>query len=253
MEETLNISSTEPGIQKCKNCGSIVSGKFCPECGQSTDTRRFSAKTIVHDFMHGFLHIDHILAHTLKALLTKPGVTLRGYLHGERVRYANPFTMILVFGALTSLLMGKVNMESLIVDLNITAKQFVDTESWNFSVKHFTYRVILGIPVYALVSRFFYFKKPFNYTEHLIVNTFIRAMADVFIVIAALILILVQQDTAVLVVKLIVIFVILLYYGWSFSRLFDGRVTVFGFLKGFVCALLSLSIELFLLSLLIMD
>ncbi len=249
----MNISGTELEIKKCKNCGNIISGNYCPECGQRTDTRRFSAKTIIHDFMHGFLHIDHILGHTLKELLINPGETLRSYLLGKRIRYANPFTMILVFGALTSVLMRKVNMESLIVDLNITAKQFVDAESWNFSVKHFTYRVILGIPVYALVSRIFYFKKPFNYTEHLIVNTFIRAMADVFLVIAALILILIHQDAAVLVVKLIVIFVILLYYGWSFSGLFDGRITIAGFLKGFACALLSLAIELFLLSLLIMD
>lgn len=251
MEDSTNVTGHE--IKTCKNCGRIVSSKFCAECGQRTDTERFTARNIVHDFMHGFLHIDHILGRTIKALLTNPGETLRDYLYGKRIRYANPFTMILVFGALTSLLMRKVNMESLIVDLNITAKQFVDAESWNFSVKHFSYRVILGIPVYALVSRIFYFKKPFNYTEHLIVNTFIRAVADVFIVVAAVILLLVQQDTAVLVVKLIVILVILLYYGWSFSDLFDSHVTVTGFLKGFACALLSLAIELFLLSLLIMD
>lgn len=250
MEEGINITGVE--IKKCKNCGSVVSGKFCSECGQRTDTKRFTAMNMIHDFMHGFLHIDNVLGLTLKKLLTNPGKTLRDYLYGKRIRYANPFTMILVFGALTSLLMRKVNMESLIVDLNITAKQFVDAESWNFSVKHFSYRVILGIPVYALVSRFFYFKKPFNYTEHLIVNTFVRVVADVFIVVAALILLLVQQDTAVLVIKLIVVLVILLYYGWSFSGLFDSRITVAGFLKGFACALMSLAIELFLLSLLIM-
>lgn len=251
MDETTNI--TGPELKKCKNCDSIVSGNFCHECGQGTNTERFTSMNMFHEFLHGFLHIEHGLGHTVKELLINPGEVLSGYLHGKRVRYANPFTMIIIFGALTSLLMSKVNMDSLLVDLHITAKDFVNTHSWQYSVQHFSYRILLGIPLYALISRIFYYNKPYNYTEHLITNTFLRAMADLFLVIGATSLIFVHDAKTIVVVKLIVVAIILLYYAWSFAGLFETRISLSGFLKGFACGLLSLVIELFILSFLIMS
>ncbi|MEQ5788497.1 DUF3667 domain-containing protein [Erythrobacter sp. NFXS35] len=85
---------TAPAPSQCANCGAMVSGHYCAQCGQKADVHR-SLAAIGHDIMHGVLHLDGKLWHTLPLLAFKPGKLTRRYIEGERAKFVSPMAMFL--------------------------------------------------------------------------------------------------------------------------------------------------------------
>jgi hypothetical protein len=83
-----------PEPAACANCGAMVNGHFCAECGQKAHVHR-SLAAIIHDIMHGVLHLDGKLWNTLPLLAFKPGELTRRYIAGERARFVSPMAMFL--------------------------------------------------------------------------------------------------------------------------------------------------------------
>ena len=84
---------------KCLNCGTEFEGNFCPECGQSADTSRFTMKFISQNLLTAILSNDGGVWFTLKSLFTRPSAMVVEILNGKRKRYFSPFPML--FFALT--------------------------------------------------------------------------------------------------------------------------------------------------------
>ncbi len=82
------------GSSTCANCGAQVASRFCPECGQKAQLHR-SLAAIGHDIMHGVLHLDGKLWHTLPLLAFRPGTLTRRYVDGERAKFVSPMAMFL--------------------------------------------------------------------------------------------------------------------------------------------------------------
>jgi hypothetical protein len=99
--ETPAITQTEPEVQTgpkithCLNCDTEFEGKFCPECGQSADTGRFTMKFIWENLLAAFLSKDGGVWFTLKNLFTRPGAMIVEILNGKRRRYFSPFPMLI--------------------------------------------------------------------------------------------------------------------------------------------------------------
>ena len=83
----------EPG-DECLNCGAALQGAFCHSCGQKAHIHR-SISGILHDLMHGVLHLDGKLWETLPLLVFKPGKLTRDYIEGKRARHVSPMAMFL--------------------------------------------------------------------------------------------------------------------------------------------------------------
>jgi hypothetical protein len=79
---------------ECLNCGSVVTGHYCGQCGQKAHVHR-SLSAIGHDIMHGVLHLDGKLWNTLPLLTFKPGKLTRRYIAGERAKFVSPMAMFL--------------------------------------------------------------------------------------------------------------------------------------------------------------
>ena len=86
---------TEPKITHCLNCDTEFEGKFCPECGQSAETGRFTMKFIWENLLAAFLSKDGGIWFTLKNLFTRPGAMIVEILNGKRRRYFSPFPMLI--------------------------------------------------------------------------------------------------------------------------------------------------------------
>ncbi|MEL7189212.1 MAG: hypothetical protein AAGK17_06630, partial [Pseudomonadota bacterium] len=52
---------------ECANCGAMVTGAYCSQCGQKRKIHR-TLTAIGHDLMHGVLHLDGKLIKTLPLL-----------------------------------------------------------------------------------------------------------------------------------------------------------------------------------------
>jgi Protein of unknown function (DUF3667) len=82
------------GPVTCANCETVFAGHYCPTCGQKAHIHR-SLAAIGHDIMHGVLHLDGKLWHTLPLLTFKPGALTRRYIAGERAKFVSPMAMFL--------------------------------------------------------------------------------------------------------------------------------------------------------------
>ena len=82
------------GEASCSNCGAAVSANFCAQCGQKVHLHR-TLSAIGHDLIHGVLHLDGKLWHTLPLLAFKPGALTRRYIDGQRARFVSPMAMFL--------------------------------------------------------------------------------------------------------------------------------------------------------------
>ena len=81
----------------CLNCNFDVDNKFCPSCGQKTDTHRIVMKHFVmHDLLHGVWHLEKGILFTLKETIIRPGQAALDYINGKRVRYYNVFYLALL-------------------------------------------------------------------------------------------------------------------------------------------------------------
>ena len=82
------------GETECANCGTSFIGNYCPNCGQKAHIHR-TLTAIAHDLIHGVLHLDGKLSHTMPLLIFKPGKLTRRYIEGERAKFVSPISMFL--------------------------------------------------------------------------------------------------------------------------------------------------------------
>ena len=90
--------------KNCLNCGTLLRGPFCWQCGQRSHVHR-SVRGFMQDFLQGMLNFEGKFWHTLPMLAWRPGEMTRRYIAGERARFISPvalylFTVFAMFAAL---------------------------------------------------------------------------------------------------------------------------------------------------------
>ena len=105
---------------RCLNCGTVVTGAHCPQCGQAADVHVLSMKEVAGDVTHSLLHLDSRVWRTIRLLVRKPGELTREFVAGRHQMYIPPFRLYLavsiLYFALSALL-----PDSEIFDLSSTA------------------------------------------------------------------------------------------------------------------------------------
>ena len=90
--------------KNCLNCGTPLTGPYCPECGQKAHVHR-SVRGFLQDFVQGLFNFEGKIWHTLPMLAWRPGEMTRRYIAGERARFISPvalylFTVFAMFAVL---------------------------------------------------------------------------------------------------------------------------------------------------------
>lgn len=122
----------------CLNCGTIVAGKFCQQCGQENIEVKESFIQIVYHFIEDITHFDGKLIKTLQYLITKPGFLTKEYVTGKRASYIHPIRMYLFISAIFFLFIF--SGEQKIVD--------VDTKQTNSS------KIVFGDSTYGTIAAY---------------------------------------------------------------------------------------------------
>lgn len=181
-------------ITKCLNCGTEFEGKYCPECGQSADTKRFTVRFIFDNLLRAILSNDGGVWITLKSLFIRPGEMMLDIIHGKRKSYFSPFPMLFLTLSLYVIIFtftgsknndfgGFVNdspIELAVDTTNMTQEQ-IESQHMVHKIevlvakimkmysRHYTTFFILTIPVYLLSARVVYGKrnrKKYNWGEY---------------------------------------------------------------------------------------
>lgn len=162
----------------CLNCGEILTGSYCRACGQKADTRRVTMHGLLHEIPHAILHLDRGSFATLRGLARRPGQVINGWLEGQRARWFNPFTLVMVLGGLGALLYGNYPFRFHAPEGSISA---ADLEAYarfsRLSLRFFTLYWLAMLPAFALITWLSFAgvgpARRRGYGEHLVLNAFI--------------------------------------------------------------------------------
>src|SRR4051812_37409011 len=93
------------GETDCLNCGALLSGSYCHDCGQHAHVHR-TLSAFFHDFLHGVLHFEGKIWRTLPLLVWRPGELTRRYIEGQRATFVSPVALFLFSVFLMFAVMG---------------------------------------------------------------------------------------------------------------------------------------------------
>lgn len=100
LEKFISVSYQPERKEKdCLNCGTIVQGRYCQQCGQENIVTRQSFWSLIKHFVYDILHFDGKFFDTLKGLLLKPGWVPYQYASGKRQSFLDPIRMYLFTSA----------------------------------------------------------------------------------------------------------------------------------------------------------
>lgn len=90
------VESPEPSSEQCGNCGAVLTGPFCAQCGQAHHELRPSFGHLFEEIVEEIAHVDAKLPKTLWLLVSRPGFLSREYFAGRRARYIGPFKIYIL-------------------------------------------------------------------------------------------------------------------------------------------------------------
>ena len=120
---------------RCLNCGTVVGGRHCAQCGQAADAHVLSMKEVMGDVAHSLLHLDSRVWLTLKLLVRRPGELTREFIAGRHQSYIPPFRLYLaisiLYFALSALLpeSGLFDLDAPGADQDVVAPVIFDDEA----------------------------------------------------------------------------------------------------------------------------
>lgn len=169
-----------PLPSNCLNCGTPFGGEqsFCARCGQKTSTRRLTLHDIGHDLMHAFTHADHSVFSLVRSLAVHPGRVAREYVDGQRKKYFNPFTFLIIVVGIATLLMAATRF------LTFGA---VPTNPVSAFLQNHSNLIILGqVPLLAMFSLLLFRKERLHFAEHMVLTAYASGFRSIFFIVAVM-------------------------------------------------------------------
>jgi hypothetical protein len=85
-----------PPMIHCENCGALLTGRWCSQCGQAAIDYRRSFRHVIVDVLDSFLNWDSKFFATIVWLIIRPWHLTNEFLAGRRVRYLHPLRLYLL-------------------------------------------------------------------------------------------------------------------------------------------------------------
>jgi Protein of unknown function (DUF3667) len=188
----------ESGIKPlCVNCGRSIDASYCSHCGEKVlSDRDYSLRHLMKEGLELLVDFDFKFVKTAALLIRKPGFLTTEYWSGRRIKYTNPFQLLLLinifyffcsfvseqlgynirvmFPTLSDLTGDRIfsGWASHVVQTKILAEQIpvkVYYDSFNSHLEQLAKSlVILLVPILALFLRVFYWRSKRYFVEHFI-------------------------------------------------------------------------------------
>lgn len=170
---------------QCLNCGNATTADYCAHCGQRTATARLSMRSLWRDFLQAISDFDHGFLYTLKVMLLRPGITMKNYVAGQRVKLINPFRFFIICTALDVLVppvlgfdplkmaqediqKGITNQADLPKTPSSTQQQAMQKGIQDFVTNHRQLIQLITVPFIAIGFWLMYRKYALNFAENLV-------------------------------------------------------------------------------------
>ena len=158
----------------CKNCNTVITDKFCSNCGQPKTLKRVDGHYVSHEIQH-LLHLEKGILFTIKELLIRPGKNVREYIAENRSRLVKPVIFIIITSLIYSTINHFFHIEAGYVDYK-GDKNSATTHIFTWVENHYGYANILMGVFIAMWLKVFFRKQQYNFFEILILLCFVMGM-----------------------------------------------------------------------------
>jgi hypothetical protein len=233
--------------KQCKNCNSFFEGNFCSNCGQNADVKRFTVSNLSREFLKEFFDVDSNLLFTVKDLFLHPGEMLRGYITGKRIAYLNSFSYLLIVSLIAGFFYTWSGVPNKIDEIMLTSGEII-----KFTTNHFSYRMLLTIPAYAIMCSIIYKSYKYNFAEYFIINTYLISQSIIFMVLWIIIISFIKPGKTVFEILYYSAFIsFIIYQIIVYFHLFNSGNTVVRWLKAIISVITGLAMSFILMNLII--
>jgi hypothetical protein len=172
----------------CPNCGSVLTGKYCANCGQKKITEK--DMTVLHfiaDAAHWITHFDGKFFKSVKYLVARPGFLLKEFFDKKRAAYLSPVALFLLISLFLYLFGVKLHILHNFNILNeleegtwVTKQVYAYCEQYNLSLQQFAREFNIAkmpfqkliyftfVPILGILSQALFFWKKRYFAEHLV-------------------------------------------------------------------------------------
>ncbi len=170
---------------RCLNCQKPLHSPYCGHCGQSAKVHRFTLAGLAHDVPHAVFHLERGILPTLSGLLRRPGATINAYLDGQRVRYFNPLTLLVLFAGAYAALYNQPFLLSIMEPMMLGGDpraRGAMTSVLTWMTRWYSLLMLICVPVMGLLNWLFYRRHERNIAEHVVVMAFTNAVGTLLMI-----------------------------------------------------------------------
>ncbi|MGI8599078.1 MAG: DUF3667 domain-containing protein [Chitinophagaceae bacterium] len=117
----------------CLNCGEILNGRFCHNCGQENIVWKQNFISLVKHFIYDLFHFDGKFFDTLKNLFISPGLVPKEYINGKRAKYLDPIRMYLFTSAIFFIIFFYISSKGSLFNINDTSKNVTNQDRYDLA------------------------------------------------------------------------------------------------------------------------
>lgn len=205
----------------CKNCNTVFSGNYCPECGQKAKTTTIDAHYLKDEFKYTILHLNNGFFYTTKQLFTRPGHSTREFIEGKRIKHYKPVLFLFVLAGLYGFLLHYLDVGFMIPANDKGAAASAKMSEWMAS--HYSLIELIYLPITAFASWLGFRKWGYNYFEHLIINAYGAGLRLAVNILLFPILFLIKNPLVYMMWSGILTTLTLLMTGWLYMQFFANR------------------------------
>ena len=163
---------------RCKNCNTKLNSEsnYCFSCGGRVIRNRLTLKNLFEHISETFFNYDNKLLRTIIFLIKKPEDVIGSYVNGVRKKYVNPISFFGLSITLTGLsiffikkyYIKYLDFSSISDGYSSEASQKMTKNLANDTLEYSSLIYSGLIPILALISFIIFYKKAYNFTEHIV-------------------------------------------------------------------------------------
>jgi hypothetical protein len=230
----------------CKNCDTSLQAEahYCSQCGAKVIRNRLTVKNLWAEVVTNIINVDNTVLKTFLHLCSKPEIVIGGYIEGLRKRYFNVvsyYALALSLAGIQIFILRKFFPEALDISILIPENTPQSHTNVDWTYDYYSILALINIPIYALMSKLtFSGLRKFNFTEHLVIMTYIFAQYTIFSF--PIILIAAAFGGNFYIINYVLFLLLLPYtaytykklYSLSFSKIIMRTLAFFGILIAFL-------------------
>lgn len=211
----------------CRNCNTtlIDNSDFCHNCGAKIIRKRLTLKNLFEHISETFFNYDNKLLRTIIYLIKNPKDVIDSYINGTRKKYVNPisfFGLSFTITGLSIFLIKKFYLEYLDfsnIYSNPASQQIMqNTSSGALEYSSLIYSAL--IPVLAFISFLLFYKRKYNFTEHIVLYLYSMSLFSLVSVMLGQLTLMIFPNQYLL-FSFLMYFLALIYHCYLLKQIFE--------------------------------